>query len=779
MSTQTIAVARGRADDLGVIASAETHPLAELADFYRQAHAMAPGFTFEQLSTERGALKSAKAAYESAKRSGADAAGVKLLKDSMRVIDARVTRWKRTAWMSFGTYNSPKRRRDTIQTCSAFVGDADHGAQLPKLLDDLDRLGCSYLVHTSTSHGCEGVERYRVIIPLAQPLTQPLMQYPPLWEHMQLVLGGVLDPGAKDPTRLSYMPRIPTGATGHQVICVDNRPWFDVASLPAVSQAVETFAPQEALTTISPEQEADLRAALTHPAMLDALADDKEWSDAGYALLSLGAKGFELFQWVSEQAPNFEEGAPEQWWSAHSQYAPQSDYRSIYKRAAELGWKNPQKISTSAPGVFSTVQTDRTPAPIALQRTASGKIVSNVKNAATVLAQQTTLRIAHDEFDERVWVKWPEDITARPLSDEDITRVRIELQGLGMETMAAESVHSAIQLIARRNPVNRVADWLNSLIWDHTRRLSLLMPRGFGTAADRYHIRAGRNLLLSMVARALQPGCQVDEALVLEGVQGSFKSSALRIIGGEYFKELTADPRTKDFEQQLHGVWLGEFAELNALRRAEDISRLKQFITCRVDHYRAPYAREVRDYPRRVVLCGSTNEAEWIHDPTGGRRFIPVEVGRINLEWLQENREQLFAEAVALYKAGRKWWVYPRQETLAKQEARTPEDPWATPVRAYLQGRSEIRDTSEVLTHVLGVPLERQSKTHQMRVGQILRSLACAQLSRRRIDGKRARPWTVPEELARAPIAITGPGTFRVPPADGVAPRAPTNADLA
>src|ERR1019366_3617763 len=106
----------------------------------------------------------------------------------------------------------------------------------------------------------------------------------------------------------------------------------------------------------------------------------------------------------------------------------------------------------------------------------------------------------------------------------------------------------------------------------------------------------------------------VDESLLLEGTQGTRKSSALRIIGGDHFAELTASPNSKDFEQQLQGVWLGEFAELNALRRTEDIARVKQFVTNRVDHFRMPYGRVVSDFPRRTVVCGSTNEECWLHD---------------------------------------------------------------------------------------------------------------------------------------------------------------------
>jgi predicted P-loop ATPase len=436
-------------------------------------------------------------------------------------------------------------------------------------------------------------------------------------------------------------------------------------------------------------------------------------------------------------------------WDYRKDSAPEKDaLAEIFNLAFANGWE---------------AMSDPPPSPVlppVLQRAGNGNPLSNVNNAITILAQQTTLRVAYDEFLCKALVQWREDAKPRTLLDEDIIRVQLELQRMGFVQMTGECAFSAIKFVAKHNTVNCVADYLNGLTWDSTRRLSELMPRGFGTAADRYHIRAGRNMIIAMVARALDPGCQVDEAVVLEGDQGTLKSSALRVIGGEHFKELTASPNSKDFEQQLQGVWLGEFAELNALRRTEDIARIKQFVTCREDHFRLPYGRVVVDWPRRTVLCGSTNENEWIHDPTGGRRFIPIEIGRIDLDWLRANRDQLFAEAVALYKAGRKWWIYPRAEALARQEDRTPEDPWIAKVRDYLHGRQEISDLSELLSWVLSIPIERQTKALSTRVGITLKKLGCVKRSQRRIDGRSCRPWIVPAEFASQPVALSGPLQF-------------------
>jgi predicted P-loop ATPase len=250
----------------------------------------------------------------------------------------------------------------------------------------------------------------------------------------------------------------------------------------------------------------------------------------------------------------------------------------------------------------------------------------------------------------------------------------------------------------------------------------------------------------------MRPACQVDEAVVLEGPQGSLKSSALRVIGGEYFKELTANPNSKDFEQQLLGVWLGEFAELDALRRTE-ITKVKQFLTNREDHIRLPYGRAFVDLPRRIVFCGSTNNVEWLDDPTGGRRFIPVKVAKVNLAWLRENRDQLFAEAVHLFTAGRAWWIYPKEDTIAEQDQRIVEDPWSLKIVEWLCGRAEVT-TADILSKALHLRVRDQTKSLSTRAGIALGRLGCTVRPRCRVSGKLARPWLVPEHFASQKIRV-------------------------
>ena len=138
---------------------------------------------------------------------------------------------------------------------------------------------------------------------------------------------------------------------------------------------------------------------------------------------------------------------------------------------------------------------------------------------------------------------------------------------------------------------------------------------------------------------------------VLEGSQGTFKSTGLPILGGKWFAEVHQSIDSKDFYLALSGKLLLEISEMHSFSKAE-VERLKGVMSCQVDRYRAPYERRAADHPRRCVFAGTTNRDDWNRDETGARRFWPVVCGHIDLDWLTGHRDQLLAEAVYKFKKG-------------------------------------------------------------------------------------------------------------------------------
>jgi predicted P-loop ATPase len=132
--------------------------------------------------------------------------------------------------------------------------------------------------------------------------------------------------------------------------------------------------------------------------------------------------------------------------------------------------------------------------------------------------------------------------------------------------------------------------------------------------------------MISTVARIFEPGVKADCCLILEGEQGSGKSSALRTLAAPWFTDEIAELGSKDAALQSHGVWIIELAELDSMSRA-DVGRIKAFMSRSVDRFRPPYGKRLIESPRQCVFAGSVNHSDYLRDETGARRFWPVECG--------------------------------------------------------------------------------------------------------------------------------------------------------
>jgi predicted P-loop ATPase len=319
------------------------------------------------------------------------------------------------------------------------------------------------------------------------------------------------------------------------------------------------------------------------------------------------------------------------------------------------------------------------------------------------------------------------DPLPRPVRDADVTALQEWLQRAGIETLGKDVVHQAVDQRARERWFHPVRDYLNALMWDGDSRLPTWLSVYLGGVDSEYHRTIGPMFLVMIVARIFAPGCKADYMLVLEGPQGTLKSTACRVLADPWFSDALPDIRSadKDVAQHLNGKWLIEVAEMSALDKTE-ASALKAFITRDTERYRPSYGRKEVIEPRQCVFVGTTNESVYLRDKTGGRRFWPVIVGTINLSALARDRNQLFAEAVALYRSGSHWWPtadVERTLIAPEQDARYEADAWEDVLQTFLTGRSHTtilevaREALFITTDRIGTADQRRIRAALARIG--------------------------------------------------------------
>jgi predicted P-loop ATPase len=229
--------------------------------------------------------------------------------------------------------------------------------------------------------------------------------------------------------------------------------------------------------------------------------------------------------------------------------------------------------------------------------------------------------------------------------------------------------------------------------------------------------------------------------MVFEGLQGSGKSTACSILGGDWFSDSLPDLNGgKDVQQHLAGKWLIELPEMSALSRAENAA-LKAFLTCTTDRYRPSYGRCEIIQPRQCVFIGTTNKEAYLRDETGGRRFWPLKTTSIDSDALVRDRDQLFAEAVSAYKAKTNWW--PERELEAsliqpEQEARYEGDAWTENVAEYISTRQTV-SVGCIAKEALFIVTPKIGTIDQRRIASILESLNWIRL---RKDSAGRIPWS-------------------------------------
>ena len=403
-----------------------------------------------------------------------------------------------------------------------------------------------------------------------------------------------------------------------------------------------------------------------------------------------------------------------------------------------------QKKDFSVPSIWKTVKVSLTKggAPD-YNITMTSKIISNLP--------ELNNHIWYDEFSSFIFTDWepykdPNDKAPPKIRrwNEDDTRDLTSFihQKVLLPKAEERRVNSGVHLYAKMNKRNEPKEWLESLKWDGEPRVENSMTSYFGLETSPYALAVSKNFWISLIARIMQPGCKMDTMIVLEGKQGSFKSTALSIIGGKWYMQTSEALDSKDFYQSLRGKWIVEMAELASFAKRDELT-IKKMMSNPSDTYRKSYGIEAEDHPRQCVFIGTTNSDEYLSDPTGARRFWPIKIEKINLDALRKDRAQLFAEATSLFKAGHGWHDVPLEETESIQASRMQTHAWKELIEDYLGTHRDFILIKDILFSDTG-PLKLSPgmirPSYKKDVKTILLSLGfCEQVTR--FKGKQARYW--------------------------------------
>jgi Virulence-associated protein E-like domain len=325
-------------------------------------------------------------------------------------------------------------------------------------------------------------------------------------------------------------------------------------------------------------------------------------------------------------------------------------------------------------------------------------------------------------------------------------RLFSELVGLAsMNQVPKTNLDTHLLGLGDARSYNPVTDYLSGLEWDGTSRIGRLAaqfdasdPEVAQIAMRVFLIQACAAADHAEAARALNPDvvAHFEYVIVLRGEQGvnktkGFKKLLPRALRQFYREGKVLNLADKDSVKEVLSNWIVELGELDATFSKSAVSHKKAFLSQSRDEIRAPYARKPSMYGRRTVFVGTVNEESFLADETGNRRFIPLTVGQLQLDWPEEELEQAWAEAWHLYSTGEKWWPTSEEEEVLKVNAdkyrvRTEIEERIT--RHYAWGQApqegEPRKTaseiySTVMPYTARGPYERDLKT----VGATLKRL--------------------------------------------------------
>ena len=309
-----------------------------------------------------------------------------------------------------------------------------------------------------------------------------------------------------------------------------------------------------------------------------------------------------------------------------------------------------------------------------------GRYLSTAININLIFANDIRFKglFKMNEFDGKRYVcgnmPWRKVDTPEPVKNVDYSGVRNYIESIYGITGTIK-IDDALALEFEKNSFHPVRDYLTKLKWDGKKRIDFVLIDYFGVDDNVYTREAMRKMMVGAVGRVFRPGIKFDHVLTLVGDQGAGKSTLISKLGRGWSSDTFMTVHGKEALEQIQGAWLIEMAELSGLRKAE-VEPIKHFLSKQEDTFRPAYARISETFKRQCVFIGTTNNKDFLRDPSGNRRFIPVDIdssratSNIFTDLTDSEIDQMWAEAVHLFRNGEKLFLSKEAEKIARREQR-------------------------------------------------------------------------------------------------------------
>jgi putative DNA primase/helicase len=370
--------------------------------------------------------------------------------------------------------------------------------------------------------------------------------------------------------------------------------------------------------------------------------------------------------------------------------------------------------------------------------TDTGALQKTLANVCNFLITKGIDRIiAHNKFNGDI------EFTADPpwqvgrrtsmyFDETDLILSRAYMSNVCRLDVKKDMILDAIESIAYKNQFHPIRQYLTSLKWDGVERLKTFLPSYTGCQDNDYTREVGMKFLCACVKRVFDPGCKFDYILVLEGAQGTMKSTFVETLAGKWYGDVDITSNNKDIIDYLRGVWINEVSEMAYLYKKET-NALKGFISRKVDRVRLAYDRRRKDFPRQWVLMGTMNptgDNTYNNDDTGARRYWSIKCTRcLDIQRLTLERDQLWAEAYLMAKSGIELRLSVSAEQIAsiEQDKRTSKDESYTyAIKQYLSRPDMVNQRITMLGITatgLSLKVGEVTKSTETRVGIIMKRL--------------------------------------------------------